>query len=144
MEGNETMGQAVKLTDNRKVFKSVYQLKADTIEILEIPDLQFLMLEGEGKLNIPGEGNFWVFWRLQNQLRSLTSKKIQYNFRHMPLEMLWHERKENGDPVWTAMVQLPNEIDDSLFQEAFGKTTLRLILHFNLGKRLTWNRRLYE
>jgi hypothetical protein len=39
---------AINLTDNRKVFKTVYQLKTNTIGIVEIPDLTFLALEGVG------------------------------------------------------------------------------------------------
>ncbi|CAG7659008.1 hypothetical protein ACFQI7_36580 [Paenibacillus allorhizosphaerae] len=41
------MGEKVKSTDNRKVFKSVYRLKPGIIDILEIPDLNFLVLEGK-------------------------------------------------------------------------------------------------
>ncbi|RAV13648.1 hypothetical protein [Paenibacillus contaminans] len=40
---------SVKLTDNRKEYKSVYQLKPNIVMINEIPDLNFLVIENEGR-----------------------------------------------------------------------------------------------
>ncbi len=112
---------AVKLTDNRKVFKSVYQLKPGAIQILEVPDLNFLVLHGQARREVlVGEDHtlIWLFSRIQNQLRLITSDRLQYNFRHMPFEMLWHEQLPTG--VWnrTVMVQLPEQVDLETFQEA--------------------------
>lgn len=110
---------AIKLTDNRNVFKTVYQLKTNTIGIVEIPDLTFLALKGAGPLEIlEKERKFWVFYKIQNQLRSLTSKRLTYNFRQMPIEIEWNHESRNGDRSWTAMVQVPDLVDEALYQEA--------------------------
>lgn len=122
MEG-DLWEMAVKLTDNRKVLKTVYQVKPDTIEILEIPDLNFLVLDGElrrEELSLEDHPLTWVTSRIQNQLRLITSKRLQYNFRQMPYEMIWQDKLLTG--VWrrTVMVQLPEQVDEAMFQEAIG------------------------
>ncbi|MFK7694999.1 GyrI-like domain-containing protein [Paenibacillus sp. HJGM_3] len=112
---------AVKLTDNRKVLKSVYQLKPNIIVIHEIPDLNFLVIENEGRREdlVKEEPSLiWMFSRVQNQLRSMTSKRMEYNFRHMPFEMIWHVQQPDGFWKRTVMVQVPEQIDQQLVNEA--------------------------
>lgn len=112
---------AVKLTDNRKVFKEVYQVKPGAIEIFAIPDLNFLVLHGQARreaLTVEDHPLIWVTSRIQNQLRLITSERLKYNFRHMPFEMLWHEQLSTGEWRRTIMVQLPDLVDEETFQEA--------------------------
>lgn len=74
---------SVKLTDNRKEYKSVYQLKPNIVMINEIPDLNFLVIENEGRrddLTKEESSLIWLFSRIQNQLRIITSKRMQYKF----------------------------------------------------------------
>jgi hypothetical protein len=112
---------AVKLTDNRKVLKTVYQLKPNIVVIQEIPDLNFLVIENEGRREdlVKEESSLiWMFSRVQNQLRMMTSKRIQYNFRHMPFEMIWQDQQPDGSWKRTVMVQVPEQINQQLVDEA--------------------------
>jgi len=112
---------AVKLTDNRKVHKTVYQVKPNIIMIQEMPDLNFLVIENEGRREdlVKEEPSLiWLFSRVQNQLRIMTSKQMQYNFRHMPFEMIWHDQQSDGFWKRTVMVQVPEQINQQLVDEA--------------------------
>jgi hypothetical protein len=122
------MANSIKLTDNRKVHKTVYQLKPNIVIIQEIPDLNFLVIEKEGRReDLVKEENspIWVFARVQNQLRIMTSKRMQYNFRQMPFEMIWHDQRPDGFWRRTVMVQVPEQINQELVDEAIHNVRVR-------------------
>lgn len=119
---------SVKLTDNRKEYKSVYQLKPNIVMINEIPDLNFLVIENEGRrddLTKEESSLIWLFSRIQNQLRIITSKRMQYNFRLMPFEMIWQDQLPDG--IWkrVVMVQVPEQIDELLVDEAIHNVRIK-------------------
>jgi len=119
---------SVKLTDNRKEYKSVYQLKPNIVMINEIPDLNFLEIENEGRRDdlVRDEPSLiWLFSRIQNQLRIITSKRMQYNFRLMPFEMIWQDQLPDG--IWkrVVMVQVPEQIDQLLVDEAIHNVRIK-------------------
>jgi hypothetical protein len=112
----------VKLTlnDNRKVYPEVYAMKPDKVEILTIPPLQFVSQTMHGKLNSeesPFGDPRWIVWKVVNQLKRLTKGSLQYQFKLMPNEVVWHGQT-GDDYSYTQMMQVPDRITFDFYEEA--------------------------
>jgi hypothetical protein len=115
------------INDFRKVHKELYTMKKNVIEFLDVPNLHFAITEGEGERNIyhmHQSDALWSLSRVTNRLKDMTKQNLNYQFKLMPLEIIWSKRQNQRDDVtpiewkWTAMMQLPDIIDESMFDEA--------------------------
>jgi hypothetical protein len=95
--------------------------------MLDGPNLHFAITEGEGERNIfhmHQSDALWSLTRVTNRLKEMTKQNLNYQFKLMPLEIIWSEEQNQqdvGTPIewkWTAMMQLPDIIDESMFDEA--------------------------
>ncbi|MDF2714549.1 MAG: hypothetical protein K0R28_1474 [Paenibacillus sp.] len=108
------------VNDNRKLYPNVYKIKAGDAEIVTMPALQFVTQEMYGKVGSRGrpESDEWIVWKIVNQLKRLTKNKLQYQFKLMPHEIVWHDRHEDGHWSYTKMMQVPALITHELYDEA--------------------------
>jgi hypothetical protein len=115
------------VNDFRKIHLKLYKMKKNIIEIFEVPNLNFIIAGGEGERNIyhmHQSDALWSLSRVTNRLKDMTKRNLNYQFKLMPLEIIWSEgesQKEDRNPIqwqWTAMMQLPDIIDESMFNEA--------------------------
>ncbi|MFS0861171.1 hypothetical protein [Fredinandcohnia sp. 179-A 10B2 NHS] len=110
----------MKVHDHRKIHKGLYTSKKNIIQVLEVPELQFIVTQGSGPKNVYSmhEGNeFWSINRVTNRLKEMTKTNMDYKFKLMPLEVVWSE-VGNDTWTWTAMMQVPDLITQNLFEEA--------------------------
>jgi hypothetical protein len=104
-------------------------------EIIEVPELLFLMVDGHGDPNgSPGyreavEALYSVSYTLKFAIKR---GPRQLDYRVLPLEGLWwvadmsrfsSSRKDDWD--WTAMIRQPEEVDRALLEEAVRTATAR-------------------
>ncbi|BBH24422.1 hypothetical protein Back11_57670 [Paenibacillus baekrokdamisoli] len=110
----------MKVNDHRKIYKSVYQMGSDRVELIEIPPLQFLVQEGQGKLNWLGrpETDYWAVWKTINQIKRITKNKCDYQFKLMPHEIVWLRKIGEEEWIYTEMMQVPDFIDYEIYDEA--------------------------
>jgi hypothetical protein len=97
-------------------------------ELIEVPELPFLMIDGHGDPNASPEYRqaiealFSVSYTIKFTLK-LGPKQLDYKV--MPLESLWWSTAAGTLDVaekpgwsWTAMIAQPEEVDDVLLEEA--------------------------
>jgi hypothetical protein len=112
----------LKVHDHRKIHKNVYKGKLNEMEILDVPGLQYMIAEGTGPRNVyemhQGDA-LWSITRVVNRLKDMTKNELDYKFTLMPLEIIWSKTEiENQDWSWIAMMQVPEIINQNMFQTA--------------------------
>ncbi|MDQ0112435.1 GyrI-like domain-containing protein [Paenibacillus harenae] len=108
------------VNDYRKIYKPVYHMKPDMIELLQVPPLQFIVQEGRGRLNTLGRPaeDYWAVWKTVNQLKRMSKERNNYQFKLMPHEIVWHEKVSEEEWTFTEMMQVPDSIDFDMYDEA--------------------------
>ena len=118
----------MKTIDYKKELKEFYNASAKKVEIVEVPKMNFLMIDGEGDPNISEayhdavEALFTVSYAVKFMIKK-SNEAIDYSV--MPLEGLWwtHDMsqfcaKNKDDWKWTALIMQPKYVTPSLVNEA--------------------------
>jgi hypothetical protein len=119
------IGTAVDLKQQRK---DLYQPPADEVTLVEVPEMRFLAIDGAGDPNTAPafkeaiEALYTVAYMikfLRKRIPGAADAPV------MPLEGLWWT--SDGSPFspehkdilhWTALIRLPDDVTDELFEEA--------------------------
>ena len=114
--------------DYKKELKYLYKPSTKKVEIVEVPQMNFLMINGEGDPNASQEfqNAVEVLYSLSYTLKFMVKKgESGVDYGVMPLEGLWWaddmsqfsiENKETWK--WTLMIMQPEYITTELFDEA--------------------------
>lgn len=125
----------MKKIDYKKEFKELYKVSSTKVEIVEVPKLNFLMINGAGDPNtsIEYKEAIEALFAISYALKFMVKKgELQIDYGVMPLEGLWWvddmskfsvDRK--GDWNWTAMIMQPELITTSLVDTAKVKVGLK-------------------
>ncbi len=117
--------RAVAKVDFRKQLRHLYNPSAKEVVVVNVPDMQFLMVDGEGNPNTSQEYQEAVeaLYAVAYALKFLLKKEQGVDYVVMPLEGLWWtpdmrefslEHKENW--LWTMMIAQPEEVTAALFE----------------------------
>ncbi|MFX0107918.1 MAG: GyrI-like domain-containing protein [Candidatus Hodarchaeota archaeon] len=113
--------------DHKKVFKELYKPSAKMPSILDVPEMNFIMVDGRGDPNTAQEYTdaMAALYPVAYTLKFKLKKEKIADFIVMPLEGLWWiEGKEtfydtNKDEwSWTSMIMQPSEITTDAVGEA--------------------------
>lgn len=110
----------MKVHDHRKIHRGLYTNKENVVQVIDVPELQYIVAHGSGPKNVYSmhEGDeLWSISRVTNRLKEMTKTEMEYKFKLMPLEVVWSE-VGNDTWSWTAMMQVPDLITQDLFDEA--------------------------
>jgi hypothetical protein len=114
--------------DYKKKLKHLYGPSAKKVEIVNVPEMNFLMLDGAGDPNTSQEfqDGVGVLYPVAYALKFMVKKgKLAIDYGVMPLEGLWWandmadfsvDRKK--DWKWTLMIMQPELITEVMFKEA--------------------------
>jgi hypothetical protein len=113
--------------DFRKQLRHLYHPSANKVVVVDIPDIQFLMVDGTGNPNTSQEYQEAVeaLYATAYALKFLLKKEQEVDYVVMPLEGLWWvpdmrefsvEHKEAW--LWTMMIAQPQEVTAALFERA--------------------------
>ena len=114
--------------DFKKELKHLYKPSAKKVEIVDVRQMNFLMIDGEGDPNTSQEFQDAVeaLYSLSYTLKFMIKKgDLKIDFGVMPLEGLWWtddmsqfstENKDNWK--WTLMIMQPEYVTAELFNEA--------------------------
>lgn len=121
--------------DLRKTYKHLYQPSAKKVELVEVPPLQFAMIDGEIEAGTgPGdspsfqqalEALYGISYTLKFASKRRRENPIDYTV--MGLEGLWWVEEGEFDIAnpsnwrWTAMILQPAHITAAMFQEALAQ-----------------------
>jgi len=118
----------VKKIDIKKELKQLYNASAKNPEIVNVPRMNFLMVNGEGDPNISEKYKNAVeaLFGLSYTLKFMIKKsKMQIDYGVMPLEGLWWADDMTAFSMgkkelwkWTAMIMQPEYVTKDLFIEA--------------------------
>jgi hypothetical protein len=114
--------------DYKKELKHLYKPSTKNVEIVEVPQLNFLMIDGEGDPNTSQEFQDAVeaLYSLSYTLKFMIKKGEEgIDYSVMPLEGLWWADDMSQFSVenkatwkWTLMIMQPEYITTKLFYEA--------------------------
>jgi len=115
--------------DLKKVLKHLYKPSAKLPKIVEIPSMNFLMIDGAGNPNTSKDYQAAVeaLYGVSYSLKFTSKKELGRDYVVMPLEGLWwgtpmgkHEfTEEDKDKFkWTMMVMQPDFINKELVEKA--------------------------
>jgi hypothetical protein len=114
--------------DYRKELKSLYNPPAKEAVFVEVPQMNFIMIDGKGNPNTVGQYRDGVeaLFAVSYALKFMVKKgKSAVDYAVMPLESLWWA--ENMDDfvlgnkdnwLWTSMIMQPQFVTHDLFEEA--------------------------
>ena len=117
---------AVTQLDLRKQFKSLYNPSAKEVAIVDIPAMQFLMVDGTGNPNTAQEYKDAVeaLYGVAFTLKFLIKKEKAVDYPVMALEGLWWTPDmrefsiDNKDSwLWTMMMTQPEVVTKELFEQ---------------------------
>jgi hypothetical protein len=118
----------MKKIDMKKELRHLYDASTKEVTVVDVPEMNFLMADGEGNPNISPtfKNSVEALYALSYALKFIIKKgKQAVDFSVMPLEGFWWaddmtvfttDKKE--DWKWTVMIMQPEYVKDNLVNEA--------------------------
>jgi len=121
-------------TDLKKTLDS-YRAKTGEFRILEVPPLQYLMIDGHGDPNTSQEFTDAVeaLYPVAYKLKFASKLELEQDYVVMPLEGLWWSEdmatfttaRDKSHWDWTLMTLVPDWITRDLYDTAFAKVAAK-------------------
>ncbi len=118
----------MKKIDYKKELKHLYKSSAKKVEIIDVPKMNFLMVDGEGDPNTSQayQDAVGVLYPLSYSLKFMIKKgEIGIDYGVLPLESLWWADDmasfavdKRDDWKWTAMIMQPELVTKDMVEEA--------------------------
>ncbi len=115
--------------DYKKELKHLYKASVKKTEIVDVPQMKFLMIDGEGDPNTSQEFQDAVeaLYGISYTLKFMIKKgELGIDYGVMPLEGLWwvddmsqFSTESKDEWKWTLMIMQPEYVTTELFAEAF-------------------------
>lgn len=120
--------------DWKKAFKHLYRPPADHFDLLVIPPMQYLMIDGEGDPNTAPAYTIAVQWLYSlSYALKFAGKAIGRDHVVFPLEGLWWAddmdafiRREKSSWKWTMMIAQPHWITQDMLEDCLPKARAKL------------------
>ena len=105
--------------DHRKTLKHLYHPSSKLPILVEVPTMNFLMMDGRGK----PEGKQFpqaagTLFPLAYTLKFMVRFAIDVDFHVMPMEVQWRVSREKKEFAWTMMLMQPEYVTAELVAEA--------------------------
>jgi hypothetical protein len=117
----------VQKIDFKKELKPFYRPSAKKISVVDVPSMQFLMIDGQGDPNtaLAYTNAIETLYAISYTLKFMSKKQLARDYVVMPLEGLWWAEDmasfsiENKDAwLWTAMIMQPDWINADMVAAA--------------------------
>jgi hypothetical protein len=115
-------------TDFKKTLKHLYQPSAKKSEVVDVPPMQFLMIDGHGDPNTAQEYKNAVeaLYAVSYQLKFMSKKELSKDYVVPPLEGLWWAedmetfttKQDKSKWDWTMMIMQPEWITQEMVETA--------------------------
>jgi hypothetical protein len=114
--------------DFKKELKHLYQPSAKEVSVVDVPPMNFLMVDGQGDPNTSLEYQeaMAALYTMSYQLKfTIKARNPDLDYTVPPLEGLWWAEDMEDFPgedkdawLWTAMIMAPDQVTPALFHEA--------------------------
>jgi hypothetical protein len=105
--------------DHRKILKHLYHPSGKVPVMVEVPPMNFLMVDGRGK---PDGKQFpqaaGVLYPLAYTLKWMVRLGSDIDFHVMPMEVVWKVNREKKEFAWTMMLMQPEYVTPERVAEA--------------------------
>jgi hypothetical protein len=108
--------------DHRKTLNPLYHPSSKVPAIVEVPPMNFLMIDGRGKPDgeqFPQAAS--ILYPLAYTLKWMVRLGSGIDFHVMPMEVLWKVNREKKEFAWTMMLMQPEFVTAKLVAEASQK-----------------------
>ncbi len=112
-----------------------YHARRDVLELVDVPDLQYLMVDGHGDPNTTPEFAAAVaaLYPVAYALKFASRRELGRDHVVMPLEGLWWAddmesftaTRDKSRWDWTLMIMLPDWVDTAMFESTVAKTAAK-------------------
>lgn len=139
LKWTETIGMKLETTmekiDFKKSLKQLYNPPADTFVAIEVPEMQFVMIDGEGNPNTSPVYRSAVEWLygVSYAMKFAAKAALGKDYVVPPLEGLWWAddpksfiTRKKDEWRWTMMIMAPDFITRDMFNDAVAKTGKKL------------------
>lgn len=124
----------------------VYYLPPAKPEVIDIPEMNFLMVDGAGDPNDAAfqnaiEALYTLSYTIKMSPKAGQSFVGYYDYGVAPLEGLWDGGSAREDWTWTAMIRQPEFVGDDVFAWAvrLQRSRSRLTLWTSFVRKTAWN-----
>jgi hypothetical protein len=105
--------------DHRKSLKHLYHPSSKTPTLVDVPPMNFLMMDGRGKPNGKGfQQAASTLYPLAYTLKWMVRQGSDIDFHVMPMEVLWKVNRQTKEFSWTMMLMQPEYVTAELVNEA--------------------------
>lgn len=113
--------------DYKKVLKHLYSGKVGDEVIVDVPEMQYLMVDGKGDPNTSEEfkNAIEALYPVAYSLKFMCKKSLEKDYAVMPLEglfwskdMVQFDANNKDEWLWTLMIMQPGYITHAMFDEA--------------------------
>lgn len=117
--------------DYKKDLKEYYQAKLNKIVTVDVPKMNFIMIDGHGDPNTSQDyiDAIQTLYPIAYGIKFYCKKELETDFGVMPLEGLWWAEDMNNFDVndknnwlWMAMIMQPDFVDKNIFNKVIEQT----------------------
>jgi hypothetical protein len=118
----------MKKVDFKRELKHLYGPSAGKFSIVDVPDMQFLMIDGHGDPNAAQAYKDAVeaLYGVSYKIKFMSKKELEKDYTVLPLEGLWWAEemetftteRDKSQWDWTMMIMQPEWIDREMFEAA--------------------------
>ncbi len=124
--------------DIKKELKHLYSSSAKVAKIIDVPEMNFLMINGFGDPNTAKEYTdaIQALYTVSYTIKFMVKRETAIDYGVMPLEGLWwvddmtqFSEDKKDEWKWTAMIMQPKYVTRDLFDEALVEAKKKKSLH---------------
>jgi hypothetical protein len=113
--------------DYKKELRDLYQQSAEEVSLVEVPELDYLMIDGQGDPNTSSEYTAAIetLYPFSYAIRAIVKEDVGFKYVVMPLEGLWWTEdmssfsvEDKSDWQWTLMILQPDFVTESIVERA--------------------------
>jgi hypothetical protein len=106
--------------DHRKTLKHLYHPSSARPSVVDVPSMNFLMIDGRGKPDGSGfQQAAQALFPLAYMLKfKVVRPRLDVDFHVMPMEVRWNVDRQAKSFAWTMMLMQPDFVSRDMFLEA--------------------------
>lgn len=105
--------------DHRKTLKHLYHPSSKAPTLVDVPRMNFLMMDGRGKPSGTGfQKAANTLYPLAYTLKFMIRTACDIDYHVMPMEVRWRVNREKKEFAWTMMLMQPEYITEQFVGEA--------------------------
>ena len=113
--------------DHRKILKHLYHPSSKTPVLVDVPPMNFLLMDGKGKPNGSGfQQAASTLFPLAYTIKWMVRLGSDIDFHVMPMEVQWRVNREAKEFNWTMMLMQPEYVTAELVAKARQKVSSKV------------------